>query len=419
MYYSVYLYYGLLIVAIIATLREPFWGVVFYYYLAFFRPQDYYHWALTGTRFSYYIASVTILSYFLSKVRNGYLIPKNKDTFLMFFFCLAMGISTFFSPIPERSWPLFFAFSKISLFYFFSLAMIDSEKKFKIMLWVLIYSFVYYAFWTNKRFIFEGIKMIEGPGLAEAVYRDRNNFAILFVMAIPVCFYMRYLLQHKILKFSLLGAVPLLMHAVVCTFSRGAYLGMLAAAGYSIFKMRRKAVIVFAVLVFIVMLIRFQGSEHRERMRTILTRGEEREYSAQRRLDAWKSAFMMMSAHPLVGIGLDNFEILETQYNPVAIGRVAHNTYLQIVAEAGIPAMVAYILILLTSFLSLHKLRIMSLNGNLSSNVYFYAVMLEGSLLGFFICSLFLSLEVLEPAYFLFCMTACLKQLVKKGAFNL
>lgn len=415
--YSALIYYGLLIIAIVATLREPFWGVATYYYFSFFRPQDYYHWALTGSRLSYWIALVTIYSYFLHKGKNGYIIPKTKETFLMLVFCVAMGISTYFSPVPERSWPLFLVFSKITLFYFFVLAMVDSEKKFKIMLWVLIYSFAYYAIWTNQRFIFEGIKLAEGPGLEGAVYRDTNNFALIFVMAIPICFYMRYIIQHKLLKISLLGIIPVLMHAIVCTFSRGGYLGMLTASGYSLLKMRKKAVMILAILIAIPMLARMQGKEHRERIRTITLEGEEQDLSIKYRKEAWKSGIRMMNAHPMVGVGLDNFERVEPQYNPVAEGRVAHNTYIQIGAEAGIPAMIAYILIVLTSFLTLHKLRHVFARDKLSPNLYYYTVMLEGSLLGFFICSLFLSLEVLEPAYFLFCMVVCLKKLVEKGEF--
>ncbi len=420
-YYSILIFYALLIVAIIATLRNPFWGVATYYYFSFFRPQDYYHWALAGSRLSYWIALATILSYFVNKARHGYgyTIPRTKETFLMLSFLIAVSISAYFSPIPERSWALSLTFVKITLFYFFALAMIDTEKKFKIMLWILIFSFGYYAIWVNKRFIFEGIKIIEGPGLGEAAYRDRNTFALIFVVAIPICFYMRYMIQNKLVRLSVLGIVPALMHAIICTFSRGAYLGMLAVSGYSILKIKRKAVIVLAVLILIPMLMRMQGKEHRERIRTVLVTGEERERSAQSRIEAWKGGLRMMADHPILGVGLQNFEVFIKQYNPAAVNLVAHNTYIQLGAETGIMTVVIYILIMFTSFLTLHKLRHMSVTNDLSPNLYYYAVMLEGSLLGFFICSLFLSMEVFEPAYFLFCMVVCLKRLAEKGVFNL
>lgn len=300
MYFSILIFYGLLVVAIIATLREPFWGVATYYYFSFFRPQDYYHWALTGSRLSYWIAMITIFSFFINKGRKGYVIPKNKETFLMFFFCLAVGLSTYLSSIPDRSWPLFLTFIKIAIFYFFALAMIDSEKRFKIMLWVLIYSFCYYAVWVNKRYIFEGIKIIEGPGLAEAAYRDRNTFALIFVIAIPMCFYMQYIIRHRLVKLFLLGMIPLLMHAIVCTFSRSAYLGMLAASGYSMLKIRRKAVAILAILIAIPLILRMQGVEHRYRMMSVVAEPEARGQSANSRIEAWKGGWKMMMDNPLL-----------------------------------------------------------------------------------------------------------------------
>lgn len=419
MHYSAIIFYGLLIVAIIATLRNPFWGVAAYYYFSFFRPQDYYHWALTGSRLSYWIALVAIYSYFLHKGRKGYTIPKNKETLFMLLFWIFMALSCFFSPIMEHSWPFFLLISKLIIFYFFAVAIIDDEKKFKIMLWIFIYSFAYYAIWVNNRYIFEGIKIIEGPGLGGAAYRDRNTFALIFVIAIPVCFYMIYIVQNKWVKLALLGIVPVLMHAIICTFSRGAYLGMLAVCGYSMLRMKRKAVIVLAILIFIPMLARMQGKEHRERIRTVLVTGEERERSAQSRIEAWKGGLRMMADHPLVGVGLQNFEAFIKRYNPEVVNLVAHNTYIQIGGEAGIPAVVAYILVMICSFITLFKLRFMYARDKLSPNLYYYSLMLEGSLLGFFVCSLFLSMEIFEPAFFLFCMVVCLKKLAEKGAFNL
>lgn len=82
------------------------------------------------------------------------------------------------------------------------------------------------------------------------------------------------------------------------------------------------------------------------------------------------------------------------------------------------PAMIAYILILLISFSTLRKLKKKCLKEGLSMNLYYYAIMLEGSLIGFVLCSIFLSMEIFEPAYFLFCMVVALKMLAQKGEFK-
>ena len=46
----------------------------------------------------------------------------------------------------------------------------------------------------------------------------------------------------------------------------------------------------------------------------------------------------MMEAHPVLGVGLDQFKLVEYHYNPVLDDfKVAHNTYVQLGAEGGYP----------------------------------------------------------------------------------
>ena len=58
-----------------------------------------------------------------------------------------------------------------------------------------------------------------------------------------------------------------------------------------------------------------------------------------------------MEAHPLFGIGLDQFKSVEFYYNPVLNDlepqpHIAHNTYIQLGAEGGIPTLALYLAIL-------------------------------------------------------------------------
>jgi len=63
------------------------------------------------------------------------------------------------------------------------------------------------------------------------------------------------------------------------------------------------------------------------------------------RLAHWQAALNMVSAHPLLGIGLGNYEVVYPVYRLVnwleALGH-AHNYYLNILAEAGIVGLLVY-----------------------------------------------------------------------------
>lgn len=58
-------------------------------------------------------------------------------------------------------------------------------------------------------------------------------------------------------------------------------------------------------------------------------------FSSLMRFNYWRDTLEIINAHPLTGVGLGNFNLLQSRY--------AHNSYLQICAEMGIPALLSFI----------------------------------------------------------------------------
>jgi O-antigen ligase len=69
-------------------------------------------------------------------------------------------------------------------------------------------------------------------------------------------------------------------------------------------------------------------------------------YSLQFRLYAWKGAMHIALAHPIFGTGLGTFELVFLKYAQVGFTKLAHNSYLQISAEAGPLAALSLLLLL-------------------------------------------------------------------------
>lgn len=76
------------------------------------------------------------------------------------------------------------------------------------------------------------------------------------------------------------------------------------------------------------------------------------------RSDLWRIGWQVFKGHPLAGVGIGNFEVVEAHYTlrPGAITRLSyivdvphlvHNTYLQLLAETGIIGLALYLLVLL------------------------------------------------------------------------
>ncbi len=90
------------------------------------------------------------------------------------------------------------------------------------------------------------------------------------------------------------------------------------------------------------------------------------------RLGYWKSALSIIGAHPFAGIGLDNFNVLYTKYkNPLSDEtRYAHNSFLQIFAEAGIFGFISIICLFLFFLKSAFRKIGKSATGNLDAGIF-------------------------------------------------
>jgi O-antigen ligase len=61
----------------------------------------------------------------------------------------------------------------------------------------------------------------------------------------------------------------------------------------------------------------------------------------------------MIRAHPLLGVGLGRFKTESGAYAPMGVSHrphIAHNTYLEIAAELGLPACALYVAILVAAW---------------------------------------------------------------------
>ena len=71
-------------------------------------------------------------------------------------------------------------------------------------------------------------------------------------------------------------------------------------------------------------------------------------YAVLERLAHWQAAGEMIRYHPWTGVGFSNYEPVYAQYAlmnwPIALGH-AHNYYLNVAAELGVPGFLAYLLL--------------------------------------------------------------------------
>ena len=69
--------------------------------------------------------------------------------------------------------------------------------------------------------------------------------------------------------------------------------------------------------------------------------------SSRKRLEIWRGAIGIIRDYPLWGAGFETFNRLISRYTPERLYIDAHNTYLLVAAEMGLPALGVFLIILL------------------------------------------------------------------------
>lgn len=85
----------------------------------------------------------------------------------------------------------------------------------------------------------------------------------------------------------------------------------------------------------------------------------EQSHSGPFRVATWKGAVNIIRAHPVLGTGAGTFELVFPRYMVAGYARMAHNGYLEIASDAGVPALaaagVAFVVLLVSGMRGLRK----------------------------------------------------------------
>lgn len=191
---------------------------------------------------------------------------------------------------------------------------------------------------------------IEGR-VSGAYSLDPNDFALFIIMTCGL-FYPGINKQHPVKKYLQYGTLLLAIVVLILTQSRG---GMIAAACVFLYEVFSKnfwrairltasgAVALYVSFVFL-------GPEYLERYETILNYSEDYNNTSQTgRLQIWGRGLDIILDNPLIGVGLGAFIVVDGQLHEGKWLR-AHNSFIELAADLGIPAFICFIIMLYYAF---------------------------------------------------------------------
>src|SRR5262245_21850258 len=275
------------------------------------------------------------------------------------------------------------------LFLPFVLVAVRSQADLRRVLGMMVLSYVLVFPYAVRQMLRFGDRL--GVGLYES-----NYLATILVLLIPLAFTLAAQQRDRTRGLLWLGGGLVLVLMVFLTSSRGGFVGLLTAGVIFVYRRRGlagAAVVVLALIVSVLVLPTDLGSRA---MATIFQDGSQLppglEVSNRAHVALFWAALRMIGDNPVFGVGPLNFKALSTLYTGLDQGNIAHNSFLEIAAELGLPALAVFILLLAATFRTLGRVARLR-GGPQVRELAGWAVGLRSGLLGFLVAGCFISAQ--------------------------
>ena len=276
-----------------------------------------------------------------------------------------------------------------------------------------------YALFINFAF-----KLRADGRLGNLIFYDANDFALMVVATIPFTLYaMRP--GTRLTGRLLAGAtLALFVFMLMKSGSRGGFIAFVGVMIYVLFTYRvlparaRLGAVAAGILLLAVV-----GSEaYWQNIQTLLNPRADYNWVGKEpdgRMEIWKRGLGYMAERPVFGVGVRAFQVAEGTMSEIgreyaARGQgfkwsAAHNSFIEIGAETGVPGLILFLLLFVTALRALRRIEAGDPHtGPPTTDVAALAQMLTASLIAYAIGGLFLSAQYFSYLYVLFGMTLAL-----------
>jgi len=255
---------------------------------------------------------------------------------------------------------------------------------------------------------------------------DENDLGLALVLILPFAIYLFRLTRSAPCRvFWGAGGVAILV-TIVFTFSRGAFLGLVAMALYWVVGSRNRGKAICTLALAAALVIAIAPPQYWARVETI---GDIDSGTAELRRNYWAAAGRMFLDSPLFGVGGNNAGVWMPDYaidfppeiRPNQWGRVIHSMYFQILAEFGLLGAFLIGSILRINFRNLRQVISLSRSGICSPTIGQLAECLRMSWVGFLVSAAFLSVLMYPHLYYLTALTVVVRDLASadEGAITI
>jgi len=378
----------------VVSLFNPFYGLLIYFCFAIIKPESLWHWSVPVGNYSRIIGVALLLGWALNGFGNWDFRRARPIVFLLLAYFGWMILSAINAEVsPDVAWGKVESIAKIVLPFLAGVTLIDSVTKLKQVAWVIVISQGYLAYDLNRAY-YDGYNRLVADGFGSM---DNNSVSIGMVCVAGLAFFLGMGEKNMWRKLLCFGCAALMVHVPMFGMSRGGQLAVIITGFVSFFLIRKQPRDYAFFAVAVMMGLMLAGPQVRERFATVFVDAEERDYSANSRLELWQDCFDVMVRNPLVGVGPAHWPLIAHDYGWPRL-KAAHSIWFETGADIGFPGLGFFVgFYAVTVWLQWQLLRRPELPDPVFADI---ARMVIAAIVGFAVSASFVSLDALEVPYY-------------------
>src|SRR5215470_5474308 len=347
-----------LIVSVLITLVQPFFGVLSWSVVSYFNPHRFAWGFAREMNPAIFVASATLLGLLFTTKRR--FPPMTRETKLLLvlwaWFCITTLVSissSTFSHHADATLSKLGEVSKILVMTFVSLALVTDKSRLR---WWYLVTGGCFAFFAFKSTVFGALTggqfKIYGPEGSSIA--DNNDFSLAMNMALPLFLYLGPLEERRWIRWVARISFYCGIVAVILTYSRGGMLGGVAVLLVIALRSKHKALGAGGLAIVVILALALAPMAWKQRMSGI-EGASQTDASAQSRIMSWTFAAHLAMDYPITGGGFSTFTPqLQARYGVEQLEGVTfgpHSVYFQFLAEHGFPGLLLFLALVATCLL--------------------------------------------------------------------
>ena len=392
-----------------------FLGLLAFTIFVYFRPYEFSPSLTFLQSGAKWIAVGTLLVYLPIQLgMEGNLTIRTREVNLILLLTLTAVLSLIGAISIGEAWENLVEFLKVVLMFLVMVNVVRTEGRLRIMLWVVLAvsittSIAAISDYQAGRLLDGGARI---KGTIGGLFENPNDLALHLVTIVPLAVGLMLSSRKGLKRLVYLTSAGLMVAAIIATFSRGGFLGLVAVSLTLAWKFGRKnrPLVIVASVVVIVTVIALAPGEYGARLITIWG-GDAMGSSSARQGIFWRSV-LVAARYPIFGVGIGNFHFRSIHE------QVSHNAYTQVAAELGFAAFVIYVLFLIYPLKTLKKIERATVEVKDADKFYYLSVGLQASIVGYMVSSFFASVAFLWYVYYLVAFAICLRRLYVVSPHN-